>query len=226
MRPIFNPTASDIPTFIAESLKKFSHSFQTCIPAIVSKVETDGKVTVSPAVQQTNSDWQPVAWADITVPVLTPYGNQIVISFPCSAGDTGWLVGSDLDTSLWLKNSTRPAKQNTLLRHRYQFGFFVPSKITGYTRETTDDGAVVLSSLDGKTKISIKPDAIDITSNDTLKINAKSITITSKGNNVVIDGVNFKNHTHDTTAAVGQVVVDPTKGTNTTPLTWTSKGVN
>ena len=71
----------------------------------------------------------------------------------------------------------------------------------------------------------IPDNEINIVSDDKLKINAKSITIDSSNNNVVIDGINFKEHTH--TVPQGQAVqVNTTTGTGATSAPTTTLGVD
>ena len=194
-RPIYNPFTNNSSNYINDALRAFAYKFQTCIPAIVKKVNSRDSVVVSPAVLLTDSDGRPVKWSDIATTILTPFGGDMFISMPVSVGDTGWLVGADFDTNKF-KQDKKPAQQTIFTAHQYQYGFFVPDAINGYTVSDDDNGALVLSSLDGKTKISIKGDEINLVSDNVLKINAKTVSITSSGNNVSIDGINFKTHVH------------------------------
>ena len=210
--PIYRPFLNNENALIETMLSDFAQRFQTCIPAIVKEVKSRDTVIVSPAVLQSDSKGNPVEWANITTTVLTPFSGGIFLSMPLAVGDTGWLVGADLDTSLF-KQEKKPAQQNAYSRHLYQYGFFVPDAINGYTVSEDDDGAVVLTTTDGKTKIALKDKEISIVSDDKLKINAKSITIDSSNNNVVIDGINFKNHKHlSGTLTAGQVAVTGSTG--------------
>lgn len=221
-KPIYRPFISNERTLTQIMLDDFAKSFQTCIPAIIKEVVSRDTVVVSPAVQMTGADGSPMNWADITTTVLSPFGGSLFISFPCKAGDTGWLVGADLDTSLFKKDK-KPAQQQSYTRHLYRYGFFVPDKINGYNVSDSDDGALVLSTTDGKTKITLKDKEINLESNDELKIKAKSITIISEGNNVVIDGINFKNHTHIVPSAIA-VQTNPTTGEGATTATAITSG--
>ncbi|MBQ1758975.1 MAG: hypothetical protein IIZ94_04750 [Prevotella sp.] len=193
----FNPIANDsLYGVIGQMIKKALYSFQTCIPAIVKEVgENRGYVVVSPAVEQSNIYDESVPWADIKLPVYTPFCKSVLISCPLAVGDTGWIVAGDLDPSLFLSDTSKTAKQGIFTRHEYQFGFFVPCRFGEYELDSGDEGFVVKV---GETKIVIKDDEVDIVSSNPLKINAKSVSIESEGNNIEIDGVNFKNHTHTT----------------------------
>lgn len=200
--PIYKPFIQNEKELIASMLSDFAKRFQTCIPAIVKKVISRDTVEVSPAVLQSDSYGNPIEWANIRTTVLTPFSSGILLSMPLTVGDTGWLVGADLDTSKF-KKEKKPSQQVSFSRHKYQYGFFVPDAINGYTISEDDSGAVVLTTTDGSTKIALKTDDITIKSNNTLKINAKSITITSEGNNITIDNINFKNHKHTVSGVQG-----------------------
>ena len=200
MKPFYNQFANDLPNYIENALRAFAHRFQTCIPAIVKEVKSRDTVTVSPAVLQTASDGSGVAWSDITTTILTPFSSGMFLSMPVAVGDTGWLVGADLDTDKF-KQTKEPSQQTVFTRHQYQYGFFVPDAINGYTVSDDDNGAIVLSSTDGKTKISLKDGNIELKSKTDLKISAKNVSITSVGNNVTIDGTNWKTHTHNCTVS-------------------------
>lgn len=214
----FNPYIDNIPGFVIAAIKKYLQSVQTCIPAIVKQVISRDMVVVTPAVQQVNSKWESVAWADIKLPVHSPCGGGLLVSFPLSVGDTGWIIAGDLDPSLFLNDMSQPQRQNTFNRHEYAFGYFVPDAIGKYNISSDDDGALVVQSKDGSTRVVI--------ANDSLKIKSDSVIIETTDNaSVTIDGVNWKNHKHDVTAGVGDVSVDTNTGKNVTPLTWTSDGV-
>lgn len=214
---VFNPYIDNINGLIVAAIKKYLQEVQTCIPAIVKKVVGRDKVIVSPAVQQIDSKWQSVPWADITLPVCTPSGNGLFVSFPLAVGDTGWIIAGDLDPSLFFKDKTRPQRQNTYNRHEYQFGYFVPDAINGYSVSSDDDGSLVIGSKDGSTKVVI--------SNNGLKIKSDSVIIETTDNaSVVIDGVNWKNHNHTASAeAIGAAI---TGEITISPDGLTTGGVN
>ncbi len=213
---IFDPYSNDFVSFVRGAIRKSIYEIQTCIPAIVKEVKGRDKVVVSPAVQQTGNEWQSVPWADITLPVCTPSGGGVFVSFSLSVGDTGWIIAGDLDPSLFFQDPSRPQRQNTFDRHEYRFGFFVPNAVGGYTVSSQDDGALVIGSKSGNTKVVIK--------NDTLKIKSDSVIIeTTDNSSVTIDGVNWKSHTH----GVGTLSVPKTaaEGSPST-ITGDTGGVN
>lgn len=212
----YNPYVGSLDGIISAVVKKNLLRLQTCIPAIVKEVKGRDKVVVSPAVQQIDSKWQSVPWADITLPVCTPSGNGLFVSFPLAVGDTGWIIAGDLDPSLFFKDKSRPQRQNLMNRHEYQFGYFVPDTINGYSVSADNDGALVIGSKDGSTEVVI--------SNNGLKIKSDSIIIeTTDGASITIDGTDWKTHTH----SVGTLSV-PTTAAEGSPSTITGDtgGVN
>lgn len=222
---MYNPYNADYTGIIVEAIKKYLQNVQTCIPAIVKEVKSRERVVVSPAVQQVNSDWQSVPWANLTLPVYTPAGNagKAVMSFPVAVGDVGWIIAGDLDPTLYFKDTSKPARQNMFDRHKYQHGFFIPAKINSLGISAADDGGIVIKN--NNTKIVIKDGEIEINSSNTLKINGSSVNITSSNNNITIDGTNWKDHQHDVKIASGTTLVDPDTGATTAQITLTSDGV-
>lgn len=192
----FNPfVRGDLYGMVGQMIKKALYSFQTCIPAIVKEVGPNrGYVVATPAVEQSNVQQESVPWADIKLPVYTPFCKSVLISCPLTVGDTGWIIAGDLDPSLFLSDTTKTAKQGVFNRHEYQFGFFVPCRFGEYSVDSSDGFVVQV----GETKIAIGDNEVNITSSKPLKINAKSVSIESEGNNITIDGTNWKNHTHTT----------------------------
>lgn len=209
-----NPFANDFMSFLEDAIKKALYQVQTCIPAIVKKVESRDKVIVIPAIQQTNRAGEAIEWADISLPVHAPFGAGILISCPLAVGDTGWIIAGDLDPSRFFKDLTKPTTQNTFDRHDYQFGFFIPDKIKGYKIDA-DDKALFIGTPDGKTKITITDGAIEIASGNTININSSDVSI---------NGINWEKHTHIIPAGV-PVQVNPTSGTGATTAGGTTEGI-
>lgn len=185
----FNPYIGDINGIIIATVKKYIQQIQTAIPAVVKKVVSRDSVIVTPAVQQIDTKWQSVPWADITLPIYTPCGNGIFLSFPLTTGDTGWIIAGDLDPSLFFKDKSKPQRQNFMDRHQYQYGFFVPDAINGYTIGSDEEGCLVIGSKTGNSRV--------VFSNNGLKIKSDSVIIETTDNaSVSIDGTNWKTHTH------------------------------
>mgnify|MGYP006958172330 CR=1 FL=1 len=191
---LYNPFEHNIYALINNAVERAVKRLQVCIPAIVKDANRKYVIAV-PAVQQSNSDWNAIDWAEIKLPVYSPLGGGIIMSFPLAAGDTGWIIAGDLDPSLFFQDVSSPAKQAFFDRHKYQYGFFLPANLGDFTISQDDEERWVLTSLDGKTRISIG-EGIDIETDKALKIKGNSVTIDSSGNNIKIDGTDWKTHTH------------------------------
>ena len=136
------------------------------------------------------------------VPVYMAAAGGFVLSFPLKQGDKGWLMTSDCDISVFKKLLTTfvPA---TLRRHCYESAFFMPDYIKPLNISAEDDGAVLITSEDGTTKLSIKNGQITQTAanniiNGNLQINGAvtaTDTITSN-TDVIAAGISGKSHTH------------------------------
>lgn len=222
---VYDPYSTDILGLITNVIKQYINQMQTCIPAIIESVDADRRhVIATPAVQRLDSKWNTVPWAGIKLPILALFGGGIMASWPLQAGDTGWIVAGDLDPSLFFQTPSRPQRQKTFDRHSYQYGFFIPDKIGGYTISNEDDGAFVIQTEDGQTKITLKSGTINITSSDTLNINGQTVNIKGNGN-VYINGTDWKTHNHTVPQDIA-VTVSTTTGTGATTATATTGGVN
>ena len=208
-----NPFEQSSNNIIVGIVRQELKKLHTCIPAIVKKVISRGEVIVSPAVQQIDVNWKSVEWADIKLPVHSPSGNAILCSSPLTVGDTGWIIAGDLDPTLFFNDMERPARQNTMDRHNYQFGFFLPDKIKGFEISGDDDGGWYIGTADGKTKIVLKDGEVSIVSKSTLKITAENVSINGSSK-VEINGTDWKSHQH----GVGTLSV-PTTSAQGSPST-------
>ena len=108
---IYNPYAKNLSGVIDGAIRKYLQRFQTCIPAVVKQVIDRKHVVVSPAVEQIDRNWQSVEWASIKLPVCTPCGSDMFVSFKLSAGDTVWIIAGDLDPTLFFNNPQKPQRQ-------------------------------------------------------------------------------------------------------------------
>lgn len=110
---------------------------------------------------------------DIPVTVLGAGG--FAFSFPVKEGDIGFLIASDSDISVFKKllQLFAPAVYQ---RHKYKNSVFMPLIINGFTISEDDAGAVLLTSIDGNTKISLKEGSAVITAENTV-INASNVEI-------------------------------------------------
>ena len=130
------------------------------------------------------------------IPVQIFGGGDFCLSFPIKQGDIGFIIASDGDISVFKKllQIFAPA---TYQKHRYKDGVFFPLILNGFTFSVEDETSVLLTSVEGNTKISLKPDYITLTAKNTVintttaEINATDATITAKSTingNLIVNG--------------------------------------
>lgn len=129
------------------------------LPAVVISYDrAENIATVRPLIQTLDTDGVAHQRAQIaSVPVLAIGGGDFALSFPVAAGDLGWIEASDRDISLFMQ-SLADSPPNTVRKHSFSDGRFIPDKVRSYTIDGSDTGAVVLQSLSGGAKVSIRPD--------------------------------------------------------------------
>ncbi len=130
------------------------------------------------------------------IPALMLYGGGFILSFPIKEGDIGWICSADRNISVF-KQTLKIFTPATYEKHKYKDSFFIPNFINGFEYSTDDADAVILTSLDGKTKISIKNGLITVTSakvviNGNLNVNG---TINANGE-ITGAGVPLSTHVH------------------------------
>ena len=79
---MYNPFETNIYALINNAIERAIKRLQVCIPAIVKEVVDRKTVVALPAVQQSDSDWSAVDWAETKLPVYSPLGSGIIMSFP------------------------------------------------------------------------------------------------------------------------------------------------
>lgn len=156
-------------------LSKFLQNVDDCLPAkVVSYDRKANTATVQPLVAVLSTEGQSLPRANVaSVPVLAMGGGQFTINFPLKPGDLGWLKASDRDISLFMQG-LREAKPNTLRKHSFEDGLFIPDVYRQYTIDDEDfDANMVIQSLDGKIRVALWPDRVRITCRDTwLEVNS------------------------------------------------------
>lgn len=176
--------------------------FENAIPCIVQSYDFNTNVvTVLPAVKIALTTGEYMQRGVIKVTAWKMHGGGFQIHYPINAGDTGWLIGADCDTSLF-KQEKAISDPNTYQKHKYQFGYFLPDKINGFNISQEDKDRLVLQNDAGTEKISIGSSDTKILSSN-LTINASQINITGETSitgNVSITGnmhsTNYDAHTH------------------------------
>ena len=164
-------------------MRNYGMAFECCIPAsVVSYDRAKNLVTVQPAINRIDTDGNSVPRMEIKIPCFNPYGNGIGINFPLQPGETGHIIACDRD-STFFKQYLKPMNPNTGDLHKYCHGFFLPDTVHDFTIKPEDDGALVIESLSGDTRISIKetPDGIS-----RVKITRKNVSAEVNGFDIVL----------------------------------------
>lgn len=177
---------------MSELLADFARRFESCIPAVVDSYDrTKHEAVVRPAINMLLTTGEQVERAKVNVTVWRMMFGGYLIDLPLSAGDTGWLIASDRDTSNFKESST-PEPPNTYETHKYTAGFFMPDSFGSFTIAEEDDGNMVLQNAAGTEKISIGESSMKITS-AALTISCPEVTITG---DATIGGISFLTHVH------------------------------
>ena len=142
-------------------------AIECALPAVVVSYDRDKNlVTARPAVNRVlAATGESVKRTEVIVPCFNPCGGDIGINFPLKAGNTGWLIAADRDTTNF-KASRRVSSPQSLDLHRFAFGFFVPDQIHGFDIAAEDNDALVIQSLDGLTKIAVDDDGVRVKTSD------------------------------------------------------------
>lgn len=192
------------------------------LPArVISYNRATNRAQVQPLISIISTSGTQVGRAPIAaVPVLALGGGNMFINFPLGPGDLGWIEASDRDISLFLQSAQMSPPNDTRV-HSFEHGRFVPDVFDNYTF-TPDAGAMVISSLDGSTRLVMSEGKINLIAADvqinstTAEINAtSSVTVNTASYNInttgfgtmvtgsvslpaatVIDGRPFPTHQH------------------------------
>ena len=177
---------------------KMAMSIECAIPGIVQSYDrTTNRAVVKPAITGVASLGQKVSKEPlINIPVFCMSGGGIVMSFPVKEGDTGWLVANDRNISIFKQNLEESAP-NDYRKHSLTDAFFLPDKINDINFSQADDGCLVIQTLSGNTKITLKEDLITLTSknvvlNGDMNING-SLTVSTE---TTTKGIPFTTHVH------------------------------
>ena len=161
-------------------LGKFLQNVDDCLPATVVSYDRLANVaTVRPLVAVLTTEGASVPRAAVaSVPVFSFGCGRFVVNFPLKGGDLGWIKANDRDISLFAQ-SLKEAKPNTLRKHSFQDGVFFPDAVRTFTIDGEDfDENMVIQTQDGKIRVSIWPDRVKTTAENTwLEVN-KDGTIT------------------------------------------------
>lgn len=157
-------------------MHRFLHGKQvdheSCLPAIVISYDrTNNTAVVQPLIKyimidDTTASRVPMA----NVPVLALGGGGFFINFPLAAGDLGWIIATDRDISLFQQTLSEQPPPNGGPFHKFESSMFIPDVFRKYTINGADSAAMVISTTDGNTRISIKPGEIDIIAPTQVKV--------------------------------------------------------
>lgn len=190
--PAYNPadanTLDGVNNLLQEKI--FLH-MQKVLPGIVQSYDRmTNRAIIRPAITGVASKGQKVPKETLfNIPVFCMSGGGIVMSFPVRVGDKGWLVACDRDISIF-KQNLEESSPNTYRKHEYQDAFFLPDKINEISVGEDDEGALVISTIGGITKFSLKEGEVKITGNTIIE---GSLTVSGEVTGV---GIPLSTHVH------------------------------
>lgn len=205
----------DLGAALSFIFQKMMQKVDGQLPAeIVSYNRVTNRAMVRPLISIISTSGQRVGRAPIAaVPVLALGGGNFFINFPLGPGDIGWIEASDRDISLYLQSS-QVASPNDGRIHSFEHGRFVPDVFANYTF-TLDAGAMVISSLDGSTRIVMSAGKIQFFAAD-IEFNSTTFTINNSGTMTV----NTATYDQNTTSGAGST----TTGNVNLPVNTTIDG--
>lgn len=177
------PARSQMVTAIDSVLYAHDLKFENMIPAIVVEYDrNNNKATVTPAIATVFVDESVRTRQDLVeIPTLALGGGNFVISFPLKKGDLGWIHAADRDLDEF-KSTLAVARPNNGTLHKFGQGMFIPDIFRQYTINEEDEGAMVIQSTDGATRISIRGDNIKITAPTGVVVDTPLTTFTGDVN--------------------------------------------
>lgn len=209
--PSYNPADVQVLAGLLKFLdKKLKSSIQKVTPAkIVEYDRTTNRATVQVLSYGVTSTGEKLGMKPISnIPVLMLTGGGFTFSFPVTENQTGWLVAADMDISVF-KSILAMFTPASYRQHQYEDGFFIPDSISGITPAEDETNAVLLTSLDGTTKITLQNGRAVITAsewiingdgtiNGDLAVNG-NVVISGTGEfagDVTGAGISLSTHTH------------------------------
>jgi hypothetical protein len=150
-----------------------------------------------------------------SIPVLSLGGGGFHISFPLKQGDLGWILAADRDIGLFMQGLSM-SRPNTLRKHTFSSGWFIPDVFRKYTLNGADSANMVLQTTDGSTRISIGEGTVTITAPTLVKIDTQTAQFTHDVDitgNLTVTGQTVVNGGLD---ASGSSAAEVTLPTNTT----------
>lgn len=194
--PGFNPAdIGNLDGLLNYFEDQLNMNLECCLPAIVESYDrSTNSAVVQPAISAVASSGQKIPRDRLfSIPVLTLSGGGFFISFPVRKGDTGWLVASDRDISIFKQNLEETAP-NTYHKHKFVDSVFIPDKIKKFTITEADKDGLVISNLDGDNKIVLtglnqNASAGNINQTAAGNINLSAAAVNVSGNTAFTDAV-------------------------------------
>lgn len=172
-------------------IKKAMQAANGQLPAkVISYNRQTNTAKVQPLIAMMDSEDRVISRGTIAnVPVLA-LGAQVggagfVINFPIKAGTVGWIMASDRDISLFKQSSLNEAQPQTLRSNSFEDGLFVPDVFQMFQLDDEDGEAMVIQSVDGKTRIAIDAEEIRVTAPTKVKVTAPDVEVIG---NVTVQG--------------------------------------
>ncbi len=196
-KPLTSGAAQDNTSELAaikELFRKLIVFDDNMLPAIVEQYNRKSNVaTVRPLISWMDTNMQPRKRQSLAnIPVLSLGAGGFHISFPITRGDIGWIMASDRDISQF-RQSLGDASPQTGRLHKFEDGMFIPDVFRKYVITGEDEGAMVIQSTDGATRVSVRKDNIKLTAPTKVTIEAPLTTI--QGNLQVTGDTELKNTT-------------------------------
>lgn len=129
------------------------------------------RVTVQPDVSMLTTEGERVARAQIaSLPVFQFGAGGWLLSFPIKPGDTGWILASDRDISLYLQ-SGKEAQPNTFRIKSFSDALFIPDAMRNYIIVAEDEARPVWQKADGTVRIALADTFVKLTAPRGLGVN-------------------------------------------------------
>lgn len=184
------PPAADgnLGAIIEWCLRKLMQKTDGQLPARVMSYDRDrNRVRVQPLIAMVSTSGVKISRASlIDLPCLAYGGGGFFVNFPLKKGDLGWIEASDRDTSLFLQSMTEQIPNSKRI-HSFEDARFIPDVFNEYSFTPTD-GAMVIASLDGQTRIELSPGKISLIAAQVEIDASTSVTINTTTYNVNATG--------------------------------------
>lgn len=191
------------------AIRKMINASESCIPAIVEEVK-NGMALVRVAIRipaRLQSNPNNISYIDNAsywLPVMAIGCTLGMVVFPVAKGDTGWIIAGDRNTEIF-KKTKKVSDPNTMERHRYAQGVFIPDFIWAVPPLQGLEDSLRVQTADGSAVVAVGKDSVSIRSSLTVKVQSPTVeiqgnvvvhgSITADGD-MVANGTSAHGHTH------------------------------